>query len=171
MSFPRSSVLPLAAASLIAAIGLLAGCAPAPPPAGGVPTPDATEAAFAEAEATYRAYLDAVNDERAGGSSDPLDYLAEPARTAEIRGRDLLHAEGLAVRGTTTIEDWTPKEARSNAVEARVCVDSSASYVVNTTGEDVTPASRPTRAIFSVIVERSGQRMLVASMEGVGEAC
>jgi len=154
----------VAPAVLIAAL-LLTGCGPGSPPpaASGTPTstvtPDAEEAAFRAAEATYRAYVDALNDRRSNPDSaiDPHTYLdGDAARSAEETAHELAEA-GMRVIGRTEIV-WIESSSTSRAESTlKTCVDLSNTRLVDAESADVTPASRPDRQVLAVMVAEGGR--------------
>ncbi|WP_218621634.1 hypothetical protein [Microbacterium oleivorans] len=117
-------------------------------------TPDAEEAAFRAAEATYRAYVDALNARRANPASpvDPETYLdAAAASSAESTAQDLLEA-GMRVVGPTKVV-WVAASGKSRTgLVLRTCVDLSQTRLMGSENTDVTPASRPNRQVLAVTV-------------------
>lgn len=146
MTARRSAAL-LAATALAAA---LTACAPASAP---TPSPTPTgfaseEEAFAAAEATYRAYVDALNQV---DLSDPATFepvyalLDGEASDEERQTLSTYHAEDLTVEGETRVTvlepmDWDP-DVRTTTLAA--CVDVSGVDVVNAEGESVVTGDRP----------------------------
>lgn len=145
---PLRSALLCTLVTLVAAASL-AACGPAPAP---TPTPTAAfaseESAFAAAEATYRAYTDALN---AVDLSDPTtfetvfslssgDFLAADRKTLSE-----LHAAGYAFTGRMKVAafEGIRSEPPFDEVLAIVCIDVSASDVVDSSGESVTAPDRP----------------------------
>jgi hypothetical protein len=152
----------------------LAGCTtPAPEP---TPTPgfSSEEEAFAAAEETYRAYVDAVNARRTDPDTlpEPTDFLVGDALEAEIDTEQLMSSEGLSITGETVItgaqrESWDDRRGELTLI---VCVDSSGTVVRNTSGVDVTPPSRPVQYALSVRFDLIGDEFLVASTRQTAEA-
>lgn len=147
-------------AALVATVALvtaLAACAPAAAPK---PSPTPTgfaskEEAFAAAEKTYRAYVDALNEV---DLSDPATF--EPvyalttgdARDSEKKGLSQYHAAKLRVTGDTEItllkgKSWQPGSGRA-VLDA--CTDVSAVEVVNENGESQVSPDRPDVQTLSV---------------------
>ncbi|MCR2814814.1 hypothetical protein [Microbacterium jiangjiandongii] len=137
-----------AVTSVMLVLGLTA-CAPEPEP---TPTPTATgfasEAeAFAAAEETYRAYVEALNQV---DLSDPDTFEAVYAWTtgeANAAARESfsqMHANGWTVGGESTP---TVVEARAgedaHEVEVAVCVDVSEVTLVDPSNESVVSPDRP----------------------------
>ena len=136
-------------AILALAIGIaLAGCAsPAPEP-----TPDPSfadaDAAYAAAEATYRAYVDALN---AVDLSDPTTFedvyqwTTGDVNAADRETLSAYHAEGLTVSGDSIVRrfegiDFDPSEVH---VIASACSDVSQVQLMNISGKSLVPPERP----------------------------
>ena len=146
MTARRSAAL-LAATALAAA---LTACAPASAP---TPSPTPTgfaseEEAFAAAEATYRAYVDALNQV---DLSDPATF--EPvyalttgeANATERKGLSEYHANGWRVSGETVVtllqgSAWNPEERQ---VVLDSCIDVSRVDVVDRDGVSQVSPDRP----------------------------
>ncbi|WP_456285311.1 hypothetical protein M1D46_08745 [Microbacterium sp. JZ70] len=139
---PRS---PLALVAAIAGAISLAGCVPEPAP---TPTPTgfaSEEEAFAAAEETYRAYIDALNARNAGDQeADPQEFLAGEALKSDEETQQLLEESGRSFAGEYLLISFTPAKYRSiedaAEVQATACIDSSNVTVVDRDGNDVTPA-------------------------------
>lgn len=108
------------------AVALLAsGCTPEP-----TPTPSPTgfaseEEAFAAAEATYRAYVDALNQVDLSDPAtfeDVFDHLAGSALADEKKSLTNLHAEKMAVSGSTVLNGFFAGTS-NGALEAVACLD------------------------------------------------
>lgn len=136
----------LAGAALGAVVlALLAtGCTPDP-----APTPSPTgfasdEEAFAAAEATYRAYVDAVNARRADPESqpDPTSYLTGKALEVDLDGDRQLEAMGLRIEGPSAVTSVLPLSATRGHAEVLVCLDSSESRLLDEAGVNRTPTDR-----------------------------
>ncbi|HWV48771.1 MAG TPA: hypothetical protein VN035_04885 [Microbacterium sp.] len=145
-SFRRRSLTAIGIVALVA--GSAVGCAPGPEP---TPTPTSAfaseEEAFAAAEEVYRAYNDAGNQRLAGSATpNPQDFLTGTALEGDIEALQMLDAEGVTLEGTVTMLSFTgvtAEIASSDAsVTAIVCLDASATRVVNRDGRDVTPTTR-----------------------------
>lgn len=136
------------AAALIAVVVLLAGCTPEPEP---TPTPTGftSEAeAFAAAEETYRAYVEAGNEI---DLSDPATFEAmlewtTAAQTAKERKQlSELHAQGVSVSGKSSIvaidlASWDPA---TRIVELTTCQDVSARDLKDANGNSLLSPERP----------------------------
>lgn len=162
---PRFAVL-----TLVLVAGLLTACAPEPAP---TPTPTgfATEAeAFAAAEETYRAYVDALNEV---DLSDPATF--EPVfawTTGELNSVDRrslseYHAEGYAVEGdyevaTVTLVSGTSKEG---TFAISVCLDVSGTVLFDAAGNNAVRSDRPPRQplVITLIPASSTKTQLAIS--------
>ncbi len=142
---PARILVVAALAALLA--GLLAGCA-ADPVIEPTPTPSfRSEAeAFAAAEATYRAYVDALNQV---DLADPETFGAVYAWTtgdADADGRELfsqMHANGWTVSGRSLVSrtEWLGGNPDRPAIG--VCLDVSAVQVFDAAGASVVSGDRP----------------------------
>ncbi len=137
-----------ATAAMIAAVVLLAGCTPEPEP---TPTPTgfASEAeAFAAAEETYRAYVEAGNQV---DLSDPatfelmLTWTTAAQSAKERKELSELHAQGVSVSGLSTIvaiepASWDPA---TRIVKLATCQDVSARDLKDSDGNSILAPDRP----------------------------
>lgn len=150
------------------ALGMLAGCTPAPEPE---PTKTALfatdEEAFAAAEDTYRAYTDALNKV---DTSDPKTFEPMYAYTtgdflaADKKTFSGLHAEGLTMVGEMKIAQFIPirSDKPYDEVMAIVCIDVSDTDVVDESGESRVAPTRPDLNPLEVSFVTSGKRLLIA---------
>lgn len=135
-------------AALAVAVVALASCAPGPAPTPTPSAPFATEdEAFAAAEATYRAYVDALNQV---DLSDPETF--EPvyalttgdANATERENLSRMSAEGWSVAGASLV---TRVDSLSDSSESSIsigaCVDVSAVTLLNSVGVSQVDPSRP----------------------------
>lgn len=147
------------------AVALLAsGCTPEP-----TPTPSPTgfaseEEAFAAAEATYRAYVDAVNARRADPTSepDPTDLLTASAYNDHVETQRALEERDWRIEGATSIASVEHLSTTSDTIELSACIDASQTRVLDSVGNDVTPPDRDERLIVNVTVT-SGPTVLAIS--------
>jgi hypothetical protein len=158
-------------------IGLL-GCSPAPEPEP-TPTPAfaSEEEAFAAAEETYRAYIDAGNARIAGSSTpDPRQLLVGSALEADIDTANLLLEKGLRLEGEAKLASFhgTSAELSSSpeVVKATVCVVAAGTRLVDIDGHDVTPSDRPDASSLQVtFIWVSGSLLISDSTVADGSAC
>lgn len=130
-------------------VSLLSGCTPAPE---STPTPSpaftSEEEAFAAAEATYRAYNDAGNSRRNGEGGDPSKYLIGAALEADRAATEDLSANGLRVVGAVEVTAFMSISTTFSddvvTVEAVVCLDTSATQLLDEQGQDVSAVNRAT---------------------------
>ncbi|HIE60174.1 MAG TPA: hypothetical protein EYQ02_00325 [Microbacterium sp.] len=157
---------PFRAASIVIAAmlgaGALAGCGPTDPTPTPTPTGFASEAeAFAAAEATYRAYVDALNQV---DLSDPSTFeevyrwTTGDANAAERESLSGMHANGWTVSGESEVTGFNPTswDAAAGAIDAVACIDVTSVELVDASGQSVVPAERPPRyALELVLIESS----------------
>ena len=165
-------------AAVVTLGGLAAtGCTPGPSP---TPTPTAlfsSEAeAFAAAEETYRAYVDATNRSRAGDeTADPLSYLVGKALERDVSAERLQRTQGLSIVGeivASTFQGRSASLTRPVAVVADVCVDVSGTGVTDKEGTDKTPASRKPRLLLTVtMIEGSHTSLVISQSDLASESC
>ncbi|MBW9093947.1 hypothetical protein JNB62_09660 [Microbacterium jejuense] len=157
-----TATLGLAAAAL-----MLSGClAPAPEP---TPTPTAVFAsedeAFAAAEETYRAYVDAENARWADPHSEPApdSFLIGEALEEQIEVNRQFREIGLRVVGENHIERVDRIRANSGTGETvlEVCIDATDSRVVDESNQDVTPANRAPQVLVRVEFVAVGDELAI----------
>lgn len=148
-----------AAATLALALALTTACAPDP-----APTPSPTgfasqEEAFAAAEATYRAYVDALN---AVDLSDPATFepvystLSGEALANEKKSLTNMHAENWTVSGASQVTAFFPESA-DDTVSALSCLNVSNVTLVDDSGASQVAADRPDVYAFQLDFLPSGE--------------
>nr|WP_241742294.1 hypothetical protein [Microbacterium yannicii] len=126
----------------------LTGCTtPEPPEPTPTPLFSSEEEAFAAAEATYRAYVDALNqvDLSNPETFEPVYDLTTGEANADFRESfSNMHAEGMVVTGSSTISALEPLAIDSDfeAAELAVCLDVSQVQVVDSTGASAVDPDR-----------------------------
>lgn len=144
----------LAGAALCAVVlALLAtGCTPDP-----APTPSPTgfasdEEAFAAAEATYRAYVDAVNARNAGATTGPkpTDFLTGAALQGELDSQRQFDELGIKLGGPMEVTAFDRAEVGESTASGLVCLDVSKARVIDAESNDVTPVDRADRLGLAV---------------------
>lgn len=158
VTITTTSVRTLGALSAgLLALGMLAGCTPEPEPK---PTETALfasdEEAFAAAEETYRAYLEATDEI---DLSDPdtfkstFDWLSGEAEANERKTLSNMHAQNITKTGTTSYVSFTPHafDEVAGTVKASLCLDVSQVDLQDATGASVVPPDRPSLQPLSVI--------------------
>ncbi|QOC25727.1 hypothetical protein IC744_05035 [Microbacterium hominis] len=162
-----------AAIALAVVWGLtMSGCTPQPEPA---PSASATgfasdEEAFAAAEATYRAYVDATNARRLDPDSrpDPTDFLTGQALTSSINAQRRFEEEGIRLVGITAVESVSRVSRTATATTIQVCLNNSGTKVLDTGGTDVTPPDRPTSGGLEVVIVNANQQVSLSSTNDSG---
>lgn len=161
------------AATALVALALMTACTPEPAPS---PSPSPTgfaseDEAFAAAEATYRAYVDAGNaDRRDPGPTPKADsFLTGKALTDSVLGEQRLADAGVRLVGDTQLisvggDSWSRGEAT-----VIVCLDLRDVRLVDGSGVDVTPPSRADTGSLSVDVVFADPIPLIAASR-VGDA-
>lgn len=141
--------LAAAAVALVLVIGGATACQPDPEPTPSGPVFATEDEAFAAAEETYRAYVDALNQV---DLSDPETFEAVYAWTtgdANANERETLsqmHADGWAVSGETAMTLFVPGSVELGgpvALTATICSDVSDVDVLDASGQSVVSTSRP----------------------------
>ena len=156
--------------------GLLAGCSPASEPAPTLSSAFADEAeAFAAAERTYRAYVDALN---AVDLSDPQtfeDVYAWTTGEANSGARESfseMHASGLTVDGVTQLAGIAPssnQERYPSQISIDVCLDVSDVTLVDSAGDSAVDDNRRDIQRMRVTLEpaqASPTRLLISDIDG-----
>lgn len=149
------------------------GCTSAPAPS---PTPTgfaSEEEAFAAAEATYRAYVDALNQRREDPNStaDPRTFLTGHALESDITTQRDLQERGLKIIGPTTITSQRLADTTGVTVTIDVCLDSSQTRAISESGEDVTPKDRAATVSVRVHLSEDSGELLINSSEANEEPC
>ncbi|PZU38309.1 MAG: hypothetical protein DI573_10030 [Microbacterium sp.] len=172
----RFGIVALAAAAL-----LLVGCVPQPD---ATPTPSATalpfatdDEAFAAAEATYRAYVDALNqvDLQDPDTFEPVyAWLGGQMLASERRLLSQMHADDWAISGNSKVERaWPITTGEISTIG--ICLQVSDVRVVDRDGKSVVGSSRPDTQEMQVTVvsSRSSPTGLViddiSGLEAAGE--
>src|SRR5690606_1313199 len=152
---------------------VLSGCTGSPDPAPTTTAPlFATEAeAFAAAEATYRAYVDALN---AVDLSDPATFepvfalTAGEANNIDKQGLSGYHASGYIVSGESVVEVLEPLlfNHGTSQVDIAVCLDVSQVELVDSHGQTLVSPDRVDIQSLRVTLEprESARSRLVISM-------
>lgn len=154
------------------AVGLVA-CTTEPAPAP-LPTPSALsseDAAFAAAEATYRAYVDALNrvDLADPSTFEPVfSSTVDEARASAEALFDSMHEKGWTVTGTTRAHKIEPMSSDSpDEIVLSVCVDVSAVELVDNSGKSVVDPDRTDIQPMRVALRQTNDdTWLISSFEG-----
>lgn len=167
-----------AATATVLTVAVLAGCSPGPQP---TPTPPGAfaseEDAFAAAEKTYRAYIDALNQVDFTDSSTFNPVLALLSSEAESSTRKTFtqfYAEKITTTGKTEYDSFKGQEAdlQSSTVEASVCLDVGQVNVLDSNGVSLVSPERPTRQHLEVRFSSSGRTLKISSFAALeGTSC
>ncbi|MEN2741180.1 hypothetical protein ABCS02_25635 [Microbacterium sp. X-17] len=151
----RASALALAALTLAAVA--LAGCTPVPSP---TPTPAPSFAsdaeAFAAAEATYRAYVDALNRVDLADPptfEDVYSWTTGDANAEDRRSFSRMHADGLTVRGDSAVDLFERRP--DTPLSASVCLDVSRVELFDSSGASAVDPDRGDVQRMKVSFEKS----------------
>lgn len=164
-------------AVLAVAVVALASCAPGPAPTPTPSAPFATEdEAFAAAEATYRAYVDALNQRRESRESevDPQSFLVGDALNGDLETERQLADANVTLIGPSVATSIAPRSLSEGMqrAELAVCLDSSQVRVVDIAGTDVTPIDRPNKLALSIgLVLSSGSYLITKSATDEARDC
>lgn len=165
-------------AALLSAALLVGGCDGTPGPVKSTSLFATEDEAFAAAEATYRAYVDAGNGI---DLSDPRTFEKALALTTgeanrnERKALTQMAADGWSVSGTTELlwfrgEEWTFSADR---VSARACIDVSTVDVRDASGESqVKPDRRDQYAVDLVLLgsESAAHSLKIGAIEAIEDA-
>ncbi len=158
----------------------LCGCAPdpfadptpAPTPSGVVSGFASHEEAFAAAEATYRAYVDAGNAQRAGDpSSDPSRYLSGAALEGERETQEDFAKAKVRIEGDLNVASFRVTNASSEVLDAVVCLDVRDTRLLDEAGQDITPHDREDRLGLVVTFEWTTGHALISDSKTSDEQC
>jgi hypothetical protein len=138
----------VALAALIAVTLSVSGCSGSPEPVETTPGFSSEEEAFAAAEETYRAYVDALNQV---DLSDPETFEPVFALTTgdfestERTNLSTMHADGWAVKGESLIRHLEPQSASPDfsSVKLIACIDVTRVQLVDETGVSMVGEDRP----------------------------
>lgn len=172
MRAPAPTITTILVACL-AAFSLSACAPPAPEPS---PTPTgfaSEEEAFAAAEETYRAYVDALNDV---DLADPQTFepvyalLAGEALDGSKKELTSLHSQGLVKSGPTKLAEFTAIDINEDegSVEVGVCLDVSEVDIQDAEGASIVPPERKDfQALDVTLASAAGDTDLVITSSAV----
>lgn len=167
---------PLVLAAAIAGAISLAGCVPEPAP---TPTPTgfaSEEEAFAAAEETYRAYIEATN---AVVLNDPKTFenvyqwtiKSENAELRELFSQ--MHADQWSVSGATKYDTFSGNayDDDTGSTVAFLCLDVTDVDVTDVDGNSLVTADRPDRQPLKVSFERASTQtgLAIANSDVAGD--
>jgi hypothetical protein len=162
----------VSAAVVVLSVGVLSGCVPEEVEPTPTPLFATEEEAFAAAEDVYRAYVDALNVDR----EEARAFLAGRALEADIASSARFEERGWKLQGTIRIVAFKAASLTSMAgiahIEARVCVDSSMTRLIDDEGHDITPTERADVGTLAVeFVARSKVLLISESNASEVDAC
>jgi len=160
--------------ALAIVLGMATGCQPKPEPSPTGPVFATEEEAFAAAEETYRAYVDALNQV---DLSDPETFEAVYAWTTgdfsaeERKTLSRMHADAWKVSGASQIARIERLEASDRFTEVTLgsCVDVSTVSLVDADGVSQVAPDRPDMQTTKVDMTASASSptgLLIAEVEG-----
>ncbi|GAA3023978.1 hypothetical protein [Microbacterium dextranolyticum] len=160
-------------AGLLLALTVVTACTPAPAP---TPTPTgfaSDEEAFAAAESTYRAYVNADNASRKDPTSTPrpTDFLTGEALNAEMASERKFSDAGVKLTGDVLIASIRQLEASSTKAKIEACLDVTGTRVMNSEGVDVTPTDRSAQMTATIIVVWSNEGAYISSTSASISQC
>ncbi|MFJ6652647.1 hypothetical protein ACIQLJ_07625 [Microbacterium sp. NPDC091313] len=160
----------LRAAAALAVVALLAsGCTGSPAPTPSTPTPLSEDEAYAAAEATYRAYVDALNqvDLSDPATFEPVYALTTGEANAGLRKSfSQMSADGWVVAGDSKISLVEGASFNEPTTSLAVCVDVSAVTVVDASGQSQVAPDRVPVQSMTVLVESLADSHRISSLEG-----
>lgn len=162
------------AAALLLAVLVASGCSAAPAPTEPTPLFSTEAEAFAAAEATYRAYVDALNERRKGDSPriDAQKFLIGQALEDDLATLRALDSEGVRIVGDSAIAGFTGLSDSPSKVRAVVCIDASDTTVEDELGNDVTPMDRTEETSLDVTFVVVGRDLLISeSVTSADDSC
>lgn len=166
----RGASAAIAALLIVALAACTPEAAPAPPPSPSVVSSE--DAAFAAAEATYRAYVDAVNASRVGGRAfDPELFLTGSALEGERRSQLEFDQLGIRLDGDLRLASMTVSRASGVSLRSYVCLDVSNTRVLDEAGVDVTPKDREALLGLEVAFVRHGDATLISESQARDDIC
>ncbi|HYP72590.1 MAG TPA: hypothetical protein VEP72_00770 [Microbacterium sp.] len=158
------------AGATLVALALTTACTPEPAP---TPTPTgfaSEEEAFAAAEATYRAYVDALNqvDLSNPATFEPVFELTSGDASNAIRKElSQMHADGWSVSGGTEVDLVQPSsEWPADTVTLAVCADVGSVKLVDASGQSTIGEDRPPIQSLTVEIDTSMTPARVKSITG-----
>jgi predicted PhzF superfamily epimerase YddE/YHI9 len=152
----------------------LAGCTPAGPVHTERPTPEPTplfasdEEALAAAEAAYGRYLEVSDSVATGGWADTAPLSSVETGRALKSDLDTIaeyRKAGLVGTGTTTYSNFSLQRFDGRSIVTYVCLDVSATDIVDSDGASVVPIDRPPKQALTVEFEKVHDSLLIERSE------
>jgi len=142
-----------ATTALFGVVILMSGCTTPPAPVETSPAFSTEEEAFAAAEATYRAYVDALNqvDLSDPGTFEPVFALTTgDARSGLRESFTQMHGDEWNVSGESVATVIEPSDASATEAKLAICLDVSRVSVTDSSGASVVDPDRV--AVQSMLV-------------------
>lgn len=161
------------AAVAVLTIAVASGCTRPPEPIETSPAFASDEEAFAAAEATYRAYVDALNDVdlRDPATFEPVFALTTGEANANERERlSTMHADGWEVIGSTVLDSFGKQMAGgeiAGAVSAMACLNVAEVQVTDADGISQVSPDRRDRYALLVTFDFDGPELRVSSSNAI----
>lgn len=164
----------LSAVVAVALAGSIVGCTPqstpSPAPSSSSSTFTSDAEAFAAAEATYRAYVDALNqvDLAKPGTFEAVYELTTGDANDKARAEfDSLQSQGLIVGGSTRVVSVEASStSTSEEVQLLVCADVSQVTLTDSAGQSRVSPDRPPVQPLTVRVLTGPRTPLIANISG-----
>jgi hypothetical protein len=121
---------------------------------------------ISKAEGVYQRYLAdlrKVSEDRNKGYERMRTYLSPSAFSAEAQSFDALSDKGLHTVGPSKLSKFKAQsvDVERGTVTAYACVDLTAVRLIDKSGKDITPSSRPNRQTFLPSFVLSGEKVLL----------
>jgi hypothetical protein len=158
--------------ALVLAACVASGCSGSPDPAQSTPAFPTEEKAFAAAEETYRAYVDALNQVDLSDPDtfeDVFAWTTGELNASDRRGLSEYHANEVTVHGESVPILIQPSLVDTDAprVELSVCLDVAAVEVTGSSGESLVDPERTDVQSLTISLTgspRSSTKLLVDSI-------
>lgn len=114
------------------------------------------EQALALAEETYSSYLEEYSKVIGDGSGDTRlisPYLTEERLRLEEEELQILSSEGLRIIGKPSFRSVSISQISTDSYQVSICLSGLGTKVVDSSGKDVTPASRPAELPLQVTMQ------------------
>jgi hypothetical protein len=169
-----------ATVALVLTAGAVTGCSDPAGPAEPTPAFTSEAEAFAAAEATYRAYVDALNQVDLSDPEtfeDVYAWTTGDANAGERKSLTEMHASGWTVDGDTRITAFVPTRFEPRdapTVTAEVCTNVEDIAVIDESGTSVVSPDRPPTQSAVVAFDpepASPTGLLISEIDSGGEAC
>jgi hypothetical protein len=145
------------------AVLVMTGCASPPPLPKSQETTSSEstlteEQALALAEETYSSYLKVYSKLIAGGGGDISSispFLTDERLKLEEQELKILSSEGLKIIGNPSFRSVSMNPISSDSYQLLICLSGKDTKVIDSSGKDVTPSSRPNELPMQVTMQLS----------------